>query len=89
MLKLHNLLVLFFSLSKSDLVCQNIIVLKNGYMGFARLKSSADAIHSAIVSPVVTMAAEVPCQRPRVAAHLHSAYRRVITSYRELYIAHL
>ena len=60
--------------------------LKTGYIEFARVESSADAIHSAIVSPAVAMAAEVHCQRPSpVAAHLHNVYRRVITSRREFY----
>ena len=35
--------------------------LKTGYIEFSRSDSSADAILSAIVSPVVAMAAEVHC----------------------------
>ena len=38
-------------------------MLKTGYIEFARLESSADAIHAAIVSPAVAMTAEVHCQR--------------------------
>ena len=42
------------------------------YIEFARLESSADAIHSAIVSPAVAMAAEVNCQRvPAGAQWMH------------------
>ena len=64
------------------------INLKTGYIEFARLESSADTIHSAIVNPVVAMAAEVHCQRPAAGAQwLHNAYRQVITSHREFYIA--
>ena len=40
--------------------------LKTGYMGFARLESSA--LHSAIVNPAVAMAAEVHRQRPPAGA---------------------
>ena len=36
--------------------------LKTGYIEFARLDSSAAAIHAVIVSPAVAMAAEVHCQ---------------------------
>ena len=57
----------------------HIQTLKTGYIEFDRLESYADAIHAAIVSPAVAMAA--------VAAHLHNAYRQVITSHREFYIA--
>ena len=48
-------------------ICVERDELKTGYTEFARLESSADAIHSAIVSPVVAMAAEVHCQRSPVA----------------------
>ena len=41
---------------------------KEGYIEFARIESAADAIHSAIVSPAVAMAAEVHCQRPLAGA---------------------
>ena len=37
--------------------------LKTGYIEFARLESSADAIHLDIVNLAVAMAAEVHCQR--------------------------
>ena len=58
----------------------NNYCLKSGYIEFARLESSADAIHAAIVSPAVAVAAEVHCQRrPAGAQWLHNAYRRVIT----------
>ena len=43
-------------------------MVQTGYIEFARLESSADAIHSAIVSPAVAMAAEVHCQRQPVGA---------------------
>ena len=43
--------------------------LKTGYIEFARLELSADAIHAIIVSAAVAMAAEVHCQRPPVRAH--------------------
>ena len=36
--------------------------LKLGYMGFARLESSADATPAVMLSPAVAMAAEVHCQ---------------------------
>ena len=38
--------------------------LKTAYIEFARLESSANAMHAAIVSPAVAMAADVHCQRP-------------------------
>ena len=43
-------------------------MLKTGYIEFARLESSADTIHSAIVSLVVAVVAEVHCQRPPTGA---------------------
>ena len=46
--------------------------LKTGYVEFARLGSSADAVHAAIVRPAVAMAAEGHCQRqPAGAQWLH------------------
>ena len=38
--------------------------LKMAYIEFAQLESSANAMHAAIVSPAVAMAADVHCQRP-------------------------
>ena len=39
-------------------------LLKTGYLEFARLESSADDIHAAIVSPAVVMTAEVDFSDP-------------------------
>ena len=39
-----------------------------GYIEFARLESSVDDMHAAIVSPAVVMVADVHCQRPPAGA---------------------
>ena len=62
----------------SSRLIYNKLCLKTDYTGFARLESSADAIHSAIVSPAVAMAAEVHCQRSPASAHCLSSSNRAV-----------
>ena len=62
-------------------------MLNTGYIEFARLESSADAIHAAIVNTALAMATEVHCHKYIYAGaqwlRICYAYRRVITSHRE------
>ena len=86
----YNGIIIIICWNKYFYYCSIYCILKTGYVEFAQLESSADAIHSAIVSRAVAMAAEVRCQLPPGGAQwLHIAYCRVITSHREFYIARL